>query len=470
MPLVAPFRTSFGTSTARDVLLVRVDTATAEGGASASPMPSRLYSSEYVDGAPDVIAPPPRAPAGWPLASVTAARVAVAAAPRQGPPDGEGGAGDGRARRRAARRRASRSPTTSGAVTTGCLPACRSASTASPALLDAVAGYLDDGYLRIKLKIEPGWDVEPVRAVRERFGDDVLLQVDANTAYTLADARHLARLDDVRPAADRAAAGRGRRARPRRPGPAAAHAGLPRRVDRVGAVRRRRDRARRLLDRQHQARPGRRLPRGPPHPRRVRRQRRAGVVRRHARDRARPGRQRRARRAAGVHAARRHVGLATGTTRSDITEPFVPRRRPPGRCRPAPASGACRWRTPSPSSRRRSRWCRCEPQRGSDAQGLRGRAAAAADRAGRPAGVGHRDPAAAGRRLRGPGRRRQGRHDQADHRSTSTRGSPGSSRCRRRPSASARSGTSSATSSSCPRPARSCCSTGPGTTGPASSG
>ena len=39
--------------------------------------------------------------------------------------------------------------------------------------------------MRIKLKIEPGWDVEPVRAVRERFGDDVLLQVDANTAYTL---------------------------------------------------------------------------------------------------------------------------------------------------------------------------------------------------------------------------------------------------------------------------------------------
>ncbi len=62
-------------------------------------------------------------------------------------------------------------------------------------LLDAVGGYLDAGYLRIKLKIQPGWDVEPVRAVRERFGDDVLLQVDANTAYTLGDAPLLARLD-----------------------------------------------------------------------------------------------------------------------------------------------------------------------------------------------------------------------------------------------------------------------------------
>jgi len=64
-----------------------------------------------------------------------------------------------------------------------------------PQLLDSVAGYLDAGYVRIKLKIEPGWDVEPVRAVRERFGDDVLLQVDANTAYTLGDARQLAKLD-----------------------------------------------------------------------------------------------------------------------------------------------------------------------------------------------------------------------------------------------------------------------------------
>jgi o-succinylbenzoate synthase len=64
-----------------------------------------------------------------------------------------------------------------------------------PELLVAVGGYLAEGYVRIKLKIEPGWDLEPVRAVRERYGEDVLLQVDANTAYTLADARHLARLD-----------------------------------------------------------------------------------------------------------------------------------------------------------------------------------------------------------------------------------------------------------------------------------
>ena len=61
-------------------------------------------------------------------------------------------------------------------------------------LLHTVEGYLEDGYRRIKLKIEPGNDVEPVRAVRERFGD-ILFQVDANAAYTRDDAQHLAELD-----------------------------------------------------------------------------------------------------------------------------------------------------------------------------------------------------------------------------------------------------------------------------------
>jgi O-succinylbenzoate synthase len=64
------------------------------------------------------------------------------------------------------------------------------------ALLDVVGRYVADGYVRIKLKIEPGRDIEPVRAVRNAFGDDMLLQVDANAAYRVEDAEHLARLDE----------------------------------------------------------------------------------------------------------------------------------------------------------------------------------------------------------------------------------------------------------------------------------
>jgi O-succinylbenzoate synthase len=63
-------------------------------------------------------------------------------------------------------------------------------------LVEVVARHLAEGYRRIKLKIEPGQDVVPVTAVRERF-PDILLQVDANAAYTLADANRLARLDDL---------------------------------------------------------------------------------------------------------------------------------------------------------------------------------------------------------------------------------------------------------------------------------
>ena len=50
------------------------------------------------------------------------------------------------------------------------------------------------GYRRIKIKIKPGWDLEAVETVRARFGA-IPLMVDANAAYTLADADHLAKLD-----------------------------------------------------------------------------------------------------------------------------------------------------------------------------------------------------------------------------------------------------------------------------------
>ena len=53
---------------------------------------------------------------------------------------------------------------------------------------------LDEGYKRIKLKIAPGWDLELARAVRECF-PDIMLMLDANSAYTPADADHLRQLD-----------------------------------------------------------------------------------------------------------------------------------------------------------------------------------------------------------------------------------------------------------------------------------
>ena len=67
---------------------------------------------------------------------------------------------------------------------------------ANPAALAqrARAAY-EQGYKKIKVKIEPGSDIDFVRAVREELGASVHLMADANSAYTLADADHLAQLD-----------------------------------------------------------------------------------------------------------------------------------------------------------------------------------------------------------------------------------------------------------------------------------
>lgn len=61
-------------------------------------------------------------------------------------------------------------------------------------LVGRVAGYLDQGYRRIKIKIKAGWDSAACAAVRERF-PDIMLQADANGAYSLADVDALAALD-----------------------------------------------------------------------------------------------------------------------------------------------------------------------------------------------------------------------------------------------------------------------------------
>ncbi|HWN98518.1 MAG TPA: o-succinylbenzoate synthase [Blastocatellia bacterium] len=63
------------------------------------------------------------------------------------------------------------------------------------ALLDKVGVELQSGYQRIKIKIAPGRDVELVKAVRSKF-PDIRLTVDANSAYTLADTDLLKQLDE----------------------------------------------------------------------------------------------------------------------------------------------------------------------------------------------------------------------------------------------------------------------------------
>ncbi len=204
MPLKTPFTTSFGTEYYKVALLVAVHgQATDAAGTSVDTvgwgecvaMEEPLYSDEYLAGAVEVtrrfLLPPLfAAPAvtaervGRMVAHVVGHRMAKAAV--------EMAVLDAELRARrvsfAEHLGAVRDRVPSG-VSVGIAPSV-------PELLDTVGGYLDQGYVRIKLKIKPGWDLAPVRAVRERFGDEVPLQVDANAAYSLADAATLRRLDD----------------------------------------------------------------------------------------------------------------------------------------------------------------------------------------------------------------------------------------------------------------------------------
>ncbi|MET7283072.1 o-succinylbenzoate synthase [Kribbella sp. NPDC005582] len=191
LPLVSPFRTSFGTETTRDALLVRAVGTEAEGWGECVAMTAPLYSEEYVDAAIDVLrryfVP---AVAGVDRATQVAPALAKFHGHRMAKAALETAVLDAELRtegRSLGRELGAVHDRVPCGVSVGIMDSIDQ-------LLTAVDQYLDEGYLRIKLKIEPGWDIKPVAAVRERYGD-ILLQVDANTAYSVSDARHLAQLD-----------------------------------------------------------------------------------------------------------------------------------------------------------------------------------------------------------------------------------------------------------------------------------
>jgi O-succinylbenzoate synthase len=199
LPLVTPFRTSFGVQTTRRILLVRAEVeangAVTEGWGECVAGDEPTYSSEYVDGAALVIREvlAPRLAA---LDDLTATAIATVLEPVRGHPMAK--AALEMAVLDAELRAANRSFADLLGVERARIPSGVSVGIHATVdeLLAAVAGYVEDGYVRIKLKIEPGSDLEPVAAVRRLIGPDMPLQVDANTAYTRADTDHLARLDE----------------------------------------------------------------------------------------------------------------------------------------------------------------------------------------------------------------------------------------------------------------------------------
>ncbi|HEV7643500.1 MAG TPA: o-succinylbenzoate synthase [Pyrinomonadaceae bacterium] len=62
-------------------------------------------------------------------------------------------------------------------------------------LFEKIQTELDAGYRRIKIKIKPGWDIDVIKRVREKFGD-IRLMGDANSAYSLDDVELFQQMDE----------------------------------------------------------------------------------------------------------------------------------------------------------------------------------------------------------------------------------------------------------------------------------
>ena len=192
MPLVRPFETSFGRQLARDVLLVHVLTDVGDGWGECVAMADPVYSSEFVAGCEAVIATylAPAIIGREVTAESFAGLTRFVIGHRMAKAAVETALLD-------AQTRASGQSFAQYFGATRTAVDCGVSVGISPdldTLLAEVQLYVDEGYRRIKLKIKPGWDLEPVRAVRDLIGD-LPLQVDANTAYTVADVDHLRELD-----------------------------------------------------------------------------------------------------------------------------------------------------------------------------------------------------------------------------------------------------------------------------------
>jgi O-succinylbenzoate synthase len=183
--------------TERDILLARVEAGGVEGWGECVAGTTPTYSAEYTGGAHRVIADflGPLL-VGHPAASADVAdRLAPFAGHRMAKATLEAAVLD------AELRSAGVSMATHLGVERSAVPV--GVSVGIPDSIEELVGiveeHLDEGYRRVKLKIKPGFDVEPVAAVRAAVGPDVMLTVDANASYRPGDPDHDRALTDLDP-------------------------------------------------------------------------------------------------------------------------------------------------------------------------------------------------------------------------------------------------------------------------------
>ncbi len=185
-------RTSYGVDVERPVILARVVTGEGEGWGECSAFARPTYSEEYAEGVWEVLRRElvPR------VLGTDGGGVAAAMAPVQG--NRMAKACLEMAVTDAGLRAAGRSLAESLGVTAGEVEAGAVIGTREDLgeVVDEVEALVGAGYRRVKAKIKPGWDLEPLRVLRSRF-PELGLQADANGAYTLADADRLTGLDEL---------------------------------------------------------------------------------------------------------------------------------------------------------------------------------------------------------------------------------------------------------------------------------
>jgi len=195
LPLVRPFRTSFGTQTSREVLIVKVVNENGTTGwAECVAMSEPLYSPEYVAGCLDLMK---RflIPALKSKPTITAEEVAPVLKPFLGAPMAKAALETAILDAQLQDQKISLATYLGATKSRVACGVSVGIANDLEALAEEVSSYVEQGYRRIKLKIEPGWDIAAVKKIRDLY-PTILLQVDANQAYTRDDGKHLAALDE----------------------------------------------------------------------------------------------------------------------------------------------------------------------------------------------------------------------------------------------------------------------------------
>lgn len=195
LPLVRPFRTSFGEVSDKRCVLVRVETDDAEGWGECVADSRPDFSAEFNDGVWLVLREF-LAPLLFRAGDVEIAGAERAFAEVRGNPMAKAALLDAFVDAELRARGASMASWLGAERDRVGCGVSIGIATSADALLEQVTDYLEQGYLRIKLKIEPGVDVDRVRAVRAAH-PSILLSVDANAAYSPSDTEVFRSMDDA---------------------------------------------------------------------------------------------------------------------------------------------------------------------------------------------------------------------------------------------------------------------------------